>query len=144
MIGSIKSIEFTPTSGIPQGSILGPLLFLIFINNLPSIFKSSYSSLFADDHKLAKKINNIDDCEALQADFFAGKNRLLEINSKKSHILTTTYKPRKIDYTYKMNGKEIKRVTVKKDLGVDFDEKVKFKYHLQKVLPNDWIYFSDY
>lgn len=134
MIGSTKSKIFNPSSGIPQGSILGPLLFLIFINSLPDIFKTSSSSLFADDHKLSKKINDVNDCLALQSDLDLlsdwCKKRLLNLNVKKCDMLTFTYKPEKIDFNYKINDGAVERVPVKQDLGIEFDEKVKFKSHM--------------
>lgn len=137
IIGSTKSDGIIPTSGIPQGSILGPLLFLIFINGLPTIFKSSFSSLFADDHKLSKKINDVYDCIALQADLDLlsewCKNRLLELNITKCHALSITYKPSKVDFNYTINGENTTAVSVKKDLGVDFDQKVKFNQHIHNV-----------
>lgn len=137
MIGSTKSKDIRPSSGIPQGSILGPLLFLIFINNLPSIFKSSWSSLFADDHKLSKKINSQQDCMALQEDLDLLSewctNRLLDLNVKKCHVLTITFKPSKIDYDYSINGEDTTKVSVKKDLGVEFDEKAKFNHHMSSI-----------
>ena len=56
------------TSGLPQGSIFGPLLFLIFVNDLPSI-SSPTAKLFADDTKLYRQIIKIKDCDILQDDF---------------------------------------------------------------------------
>ena len=55
-------------SGIPQGSILGPLLFLLLINDLPQSVRSSSMLLFADDAKCFRPIINPSDCSLLQDD----------------------------------------------------------------------------
>ncbi len=108
VIGSTKSNRITPTSGIPQGSILGPLLFLLFINDLPEIFKSSESSLFADDLKLYKKIVEAADCQLLQSDIDLLSNwcrtRRLNLNVDKCFSLTTSLKQSKIKFNYQING----------------------------------------
>ena len=54
-------------SGVPQGSVLGPILFLIFINDLPDDIKSSVC-LFADDCVLYRNIHSLQDCLILQED----------------------------------------------------------------------------
>ena len=56
------------TSGIPQGSVIGPLLFVIFINDLQENIKSSELFLFADDMKLFRAIYIDEDCTSLQQD----------------------------------------------------------------------------
>ena len=64
----LLSSEVDVISGVPQGTVLGPLLFLTFINDLPDSIKHSYTKLFADDSMLFRPIKNIADCALLQED----------------------------------------------------------------------------
>jgi hypothetical protein len=57
------------TSGIPQSSILGPFVFLLYVNDLPDVLSNSTSiALFADDAKCSRVVRNSNDCTALQQD----------------------------------------------------------------------------
>ena len=117
------------TSGIPQGSVLGPILFVIFINDMPDMVKSM-CQLFADDAKLFRKVNLRDDY----------KNALLQNDidklstwSKKWQLPFNTDKCKCLNiggtnpcHRYKMNGKKLKQITEEKDLGVIVDKDLKF------------------
>ena len=54
-------------SGVPQGSVLGPILFLIYVNDIPETVNCSIK-MFADDTKLFRTVKTIDDCNILQND----------------------------------------------------------------------------
>lgn len=55
-IHDVLSVPFVPTSSVPQGSVLGPLLFLVFINDVVNCVNFGKVLLFADDIKLFSKI----------------------------------------------------------------------------------------
>ena len=57
-------------SGVPQGSVLGPLLFILFINDLEQVVTSSTVSFFADDTRVSKQISCYEDCMLLQDDLY--------------------------------------------------------------------------
>ena len=116
-------------SGIPQGSVLGPILFVVFINDMPNVVESM-CQLFADDAKLFRKVNlreNINtsklqtDVDSLstwstkwQLPFNTGKCKVL-------HLGNTNPNQR-----YKMNGQKLEPIKEEKDLGVLMDSELKF------------------
>ena len=119
------------TSGIPQGSVLGPILFVVFINDLPDEV-SSYIKIFADDTKIFRIIADINDSADLQADlntlFEWSRKWQLEFNTSKCTVMH--YGSRNIGYEYHLNGLPISESNREKDLGVNFDTSLKFSEHI--------------
>ena len=114
-------------SGIPQGSVLGPLFFAIFINDLPSLLRNKVL-LFADDTKIYSSISRANPISSLQDDINAciewSVMWQLPFNISKCKILHIgQFNPR---YCYKMDGMDIVKVNEEKDLGVLIDCNLKF------------------
>lgn len=122
------------TSGVPQGTVLGPVLFLIYINDLPEYVRNSEVRLFADDCIIYRVINSLADCHLLQADL-AGlelweQHWLMSFNASKCSVMTVTLK-RKIElFDYKLHGEPLDRVTSTKYLGVTIESKLKWHKHI--------------
>lgn len=133
-INGYNSKEFPALSGIPQGSNLGPLLFLILINNIQDCTRYGTCLLFADDLKLSLNIRSIADCLNLQSDIDAltrwSVENKLEFNVKKCVSMTYTRSPSPINFIYTINGQSLERVSTVKDLGVVFDPKLTFSDHI--------------
>ena len=114
-------------SGIPQGSVLGPILFVIFINDMPGVAKS-ICQLFADDAKIYTCIKSPDDIMKLQSDL----DRLMEW-SKKWQLPFNLDKCKRFHiganntlHEYTMGGNILEQVKEEKDLGVLIDAELKF------------------
>ena len=71
VLSGVESYWVPVPSGVPQGSILGPSLFLMYVNNILQCFQSSECLLYADDLKVFKKISDVKDCVELQSDLIA-------------------------------------------------------------------------
>lgn len=135
VIGGEQSERIVPSSGVVQGSILGPLLFVLFINDLLTSLSSS--SAFADDLKVFRKINDVTDCHILQREVskiveWCNKNRM-SLNVKKCAVLSITHKPQKTMFDYHIQNEILERVTTIKDLGVIIDEKMSFEPHVNYI-----------
>ena len=134
MVNNDESAAAPVISGIPQGSVLGPLLFVIYINDLPETVNSNVY-LFADDTKIMRKVDNEEDAKALQSDLNIleawSKRWLLQFNSDKCHVLTIG-KFEHIRHTerYQLYGNELDHVFEEKDLGVYIDSELKFDEHI--------------
>jgi len=85
------SLWFDMLSGVPQGSVLGPILFLLYVNELPSWILSSIN-MFADDSKVWRVIETDLDCTALQMDMDVLLNWsdqwLLRFNPQKCKVMS--------------------------------------------------------
>lgn len=103
-----KSEVFRPSSGVPQGGHLSPLLFLLFVNSACSSLKHCQLLCFADDMKLFLKISAITDCFYLQDDldnFVAWSESLgLSLNINKCRFMTFTRRRTPISFSYTING----------------------------------------
>ena len=120
------------TSGVPQGTILGPILFLFFINDLPSIIENQVK-LFAD----CKSYHNIKDVEhaiSLQHDLDAisawSKDWLLSFNNEKCVVLRVR---KALEWTYFLNGQPLTEVSEQKDLGIIISNYLKPTKHITSI-----------
>lgn len=136
-LGIYESNTYHTRSGVSQGSILGPLLFLLMINDLPEVPQHAECLLYADDLKLYACVNSISDCEAIQRDIDLvndwGNANKMEFNPSKCYVMTFGRKRHPITFDYKINGSSISRSSTMRDLGVVFDQKLTFHDHIATV-----------
>ncbi len=135
-VNGVKSEWSLVTSGIPQGSVLGPCLFVIFINDLPEEVQSMVQ-MFADDTKAFTEIHSPLDQRKLQDDI----NSLYQWSEKwKLHFNASKCKVLHVGrnnpgYTYKMEQSDgivdLGTTELEKDLGVNTDPNLKFSQHIE-------------
>ena len=129
-----RSVDYSVTSGVPQGSILGPLLFNIFINDICKVLEVE-CLLYADDLKVFSRIANLSDCHRLQRNLdlvhiWCISNNMT-LNISKCNVMTFTLKQKPITYDYQLQKQSLLRPTTFRDLGVIFDSKLSFIAHIE-------------
>ena len=133
-VNGAQSAPSSVISGIPQGAVLGPTLFVIYINDLLDKIKSD-GFLFADDTKIFRKISSREDALCLQSDLDHleewSRKWLLRFHPDKCHVLTLG-KFDNIMYSHKYHiyNKEFEHVSEEKDLGITVDHALSFEDHI--------------
>ena len=137
-------------SGVPQGSILGPLLFVLFINDIfHNIDKNSLIGLYADDTKLSRKIATLADCDILQHDIDTLKkwciNNNMKFNSDKCKVLAVTKsEPMFINelpfckYPYTLGQDILDYTSCERDLGIWINERLDWHEHHNYLLKKSY------
>ena len=115
------------TSGVPQGSVLGPVLFIIYINDLDSELISKVAK-FADDTKMCKSISSAKDAEILRNDLIRldqwSKDWQMQFNLEKCVVIHMGQKNNQ--YEYMLGNKRLRQSKMEKDLGIIVDSSCKF------------------
>ena len=139
VVNGYKSNPAPVLSGVPQGTVLGPALFIIYMNNITEVIRSTIISMFADDSKLIASIKDpsdrnkiLEDLEALMRwtddnsmTFNKDKFQLLQIGPNDS-----------LKLPYTVNEIEIQSSPNVRDLGVYISENLSFKFHIAEMTSN--------
>ena len=139
-INTTLSTKLPISSGIPQGSILGPLLFNIYVNDLPSVPENCSSQCYVDDTKLLVSFQLHDQHEAIakmNKDLLSIRNwcfnnqLLLNPDKTKLVIFGSRQMTAKVtDFRLFLLGKELEPVKAARDLGVTLDSNLTFNEHI--------------
>ena len=138
-VGSALSQTFPLSAGVPQGSHLGPVLFLAFINDLPATIPSS-SELYADDALLHQHCSADNSLERLQQSITSAESWALSWHGRFGHSKTVTLpigaqaKSVCLASPVKIEGQSIQLSDVHKHLGVYLSESLSWSPHLSSVI----------
>ena len=126
------------TSGVPEGALLAPLLFALFINDLPMSVKSSQCVMFADDVKIYHRVRTTDDCRQLQSDLDNlsrwSADWKLRLNPFKCCAFTLSLRTSPVQHSYSIGGSVLERASEVRDLGVILDTKLTFAAHINQTI----------
>ena len=138
-VNNAKSDTLPVTSGVPQGSVLGPTLFIFFINDLPSVTDTPMT-IFADDTKASDKAQTEED-QIKNQNCIDNMVRwtlkwLLGFNLSKCGVLHVGKNNPQMDYTIGFGGDKInlEKSESEKDLGVHIDPLLKFEKHYEETI----------
>ena len=143
-LNGTKSERKTVTSGVPQGSTLGPLFFVIYINDLPlHLNNNTHADLVADDASLYtsnKTLTNIENNlqdSIIKADRWCQKNSMVLHPGKTKCMLITTrqkYQLSRPKLALKLNNTNIEQVKCHKMLGLTIDSELNWNMHVNNLI----------
>jgi hypothetical protein len=136
VLDSQSSAATTISSGVPQGTVLVPLLFLLFINDMPSVV-SSTTWLFADDCLLYRRIRTTEDQAILQKDLDNlqkwENNWLMRFNPDKCEVLIAINNKSPIHSEYTIHGQVLNQTDSAQYLGLNIHKSLSWNSHIDKI-----------
>ena len=138
VVNGIASRKTAILSGVPQGSVLGPLLFVLYINDLPNTLVC-HCKMFADDTKSFREITDVADMNLLQNDLHQmekwSKTWLLQFHTGKCVVMSVGIWWNIIQaYPYELMSTGLEHVLEEKDLGIIIDSELTFESHIEAKL----------
>ena len=136
IVNGQSSKWYDVSSGVPQGSVLGPVSFVIYINTILEVSNAENIYLFADDTKLYQEISSVDDVQHLQTDIDVlydwTQYSLLRFHPLKCTAMRISRGVFDYDWpcSYNMDEVKIKIASEEKDLGVIIDNRLTFEQHI--------------
>ena len=135
-------------SGVTQGSILGPILFLLYVNDMAAATHENFElALYADDAKQFCEIKNINDCHNMQTQIDTleewSNTWLLRFNVEKCNVMSITRKISPIKFDYYLGNNHLTKVKEFKDLGVIIQDNMLWDSHIRTQVKkaNRMLYF---
>ena len=136
MLEGVRSSEVPVTSGVPQGSVLEPLLFLLYINGLPQDIQSQVW-LFAVDTAIYLTVNSNEDVNTLQADLDTleewERTWGMEFNPSKCQVLRITRSRKPLQSQYALHGQVLETVSDAKYLGITISKDRNWNTHVNNI-----------
>lgn len=119
-----------------QGSVLGPIMFVVYVNDMVEGIES-YTSLFADDAKIMKRIEDAKSCEELQEDLNKihkwSQDWEMKFNAGKCKVLEMGKSNRRPSGNYSMGGEVLQKAPEEKDLGVTIQDSLSPEKHINRI-----------
>ena len=136
VIRSESSKWLKVSSGVPQGSVLGPVMFGLYVNDMVEGI-DSYVNLFADDAKVMRKVRSEEDCRRLQEDLDRinewSRVWKMDFNLGKCRVMEFGRSGKRVHWDYKMGGVGLEKSREEVDLGVTITEGLTPGRHINRI-----------